>query len=155
MCLTSEPLLSDAQPGLSLLPDTCERLVSVVEGNIERLFGKKHLSPAFRALDHQGETMRPTAIPAPSSIMLVVAREPLNRIEVEYRRRIDSMSISERVQRAEALLSWARGFVARQILAEQGPRSDDRLKWEVALRQYGADPATRALIERMGVRARG
>jgi hypothetical protein len=96
---------------------------------------------------------RPTASRAPSSILLVVAREPLNRIEVEYRRRIDSMSISERVQRAEALLSWVRGFVARQILAERGPLSDERLKWEVALRQYGADPATRALIERMGVRA--
>jgi len=87
--------------------------------------------------------------------MLVVAKEPLNRIEVEYRRRIDSMTISDRVQRAEALLSWARGFVARQILAERGPLSDERLKWEVALRRYGADPATRALIERMGVRARG
>ena len=87
--------------------------------------------------------------------MLVVSREPLNRIEIDYRERIDSMTISERVQRAEALLSWARGFVARQILAEQGPLSDDRLKWEVALRQYGADPATRGMIERMGVRARG
>jgi len=87
--------------------------------------------------------------------MLIVAREPLNRIEVEYRRRIDAMTISDRVQRAEALLSWARGFVARQILAERGPLSDERLKWEVALRQYGADPATRAMIERMRVRARG
>jgi hypothetical protein len=87
--------------------------------------------------------------------MLVVSKEPLNRIEVEYRERIDAMTISERVQRAEALLSWARGFVARQILAEQGPLSDERLKWEVALRQYGADPATRALIERMRIRARG
>lgn len=79
----------------------------------------------------------------------------MNRIEVEYRRRIESMTISERVQRAEALLSWARGFVARQILAEQGPLSDDRLKWAVALRQYGGDPATRAMIERMRIRARG
>ena len=84
-----------------------------------------------------------------------MARDPLSRIEVEYRRRIDSMTISERVQRAEALLSWARGFVARQILAERGPLSDERLKWEVALRQYGADPETRALIERMGIRAPG
>lgn len=86
--------------------------------------------------------------------MSFLAREPLNRIEAEYRRQIDSMSMSERVQRAEALLSWARGFVARQILAERGPISDERLKWEVALRQYGADPATRAVIEGMGVRAR-
>lgn len=52
------------------------------------------------------------------------------------------MSISERVQRAEALLSWARGFIARQILAGQGPLPEDRLKWEIALRQSGADPET-------------
>lgn len=65
------------------------------------------------------------------------------------------MTFSERVERAEALLSWARGFVARQILAEHGPLPDDRLKWEVALRQYGADPATRALIERVYVGAPG
>jgi hypothetical protein len=79
----------------------------------------------------------------------------VNRIELEYRRRIDSMTIGERIQRAEALLSWARGFVARQILAERGPLSDDRLKWEVALRQYGADPVTRALIDRLRIRASG
>jgi hypothetical protein len=75
-------------------------------------------------------------------MMSVMSSEPLNRIEVEYRRRIDSMSISERVQRAEALLSWARGFIARQILAGQGPLPEDRLKWEIALRQSGADPET-------------
>ena len=79
----------------------------------------------------------------------------LDPIETEYRRRIDSMTISDRVQRADALLSWARGFVARQILAEQGPLSNERLKWEVALRQYAADPAARALIEGMRSRARG
>ncbi len=95
-----------------------------------------------------------TVLGAPSS-MMCVAREPLSRIEVEYRRRIDSMTISERVQRADALLSWARGFVARQILAERGPLSDERLKWEVALRQYGGDPTTRALIEGMRIRAPG
>lgn len=73
-------------------------------------------------------------------------------VEAEYRARIDSMTISERVQRAGELLAWARGFVGRQILAERGPLSDERLKWEIALRQYGADPVTRSLIE--GIRAR-
>lgn len=76
----------------------------------------------------------------------------MNRIEAEYRARIDSMTISERVQRAAELLAWAKAFVARQILAEQRPLSDEQLKWEVALRQYGADPRARSLIE--GIRAR-
>lgn len=79
----------------------------------------------------------------------------MNSIEAEYRGRIDSMTISERVQRAAELMSWARGFVARQILAEQGPLSGERLKWEVALRQYGSDPAARSLIEGILARAPG
>jgi hypothetical protein len=33
------------------------------------------------------------------------------------------MTIGERMQRAEALLSWARGFVARQILSGRPPLS--------------------------------
>jgi len=74
-------------------------------------------------------------------------------IEALYRERIDRMSIAERVQRAEALFAWSRGFVARQVAAESGPLPDGRLKWEVALRQYGADPAVRSMIERMLARA--
>jgi hypothetical protein len=68
-------------------------------------------------------------------------------VELEYRKRIDAMTIAERVRRAEDLLAWTRGFLARQILKERGPLSDERLKWEVALRQYGADPIARSLIE--------
>jgi hypothetical protein len=73
-------------------------------------------------------------------------------VEFEYRKRIDAMTIAQRVRRAEDLLAWTRGFLARQILKERGPLSDERLKWEVALRQYGADPNARSLIE--GIRAR-
>jgi hypothetical protein len=73
-------------------------------------------------------------------------------VEFEYRTRIDAMTIAERVRRAEDLLAWARGFIARQILEERGPLSKERLKWEVALRQYGADPIVRSLIE--GIRSR-
>ena len=75
-----------------------------------------------------------------------------NSVEFEYRRRIDAMTIAERVQRAADLLAWRRGFIARQILAERGSLSQERLEWEVALRRYGADPIARSLIE--GVRAR-
>ena len=70
-------------------------------------------------------------------------------VEIEYRKRIDAMTIVERVQRAVEMLAWARGFVARQVLAERGSLAEERLKWEVALRQYGADPMARSLIEEM------
>jgi hypothetical protein len=76
----------------------------------------------------------------------------INTVEFEYRKRIDAMTIAERVRRAEELLAWARGFIARQILKERGPLSKEQLKWEVALRQYGADPVARASIE--GILAR-
>ena len=75
-----------------------------------------------------------------------------NTIDLEYWKRVDAMTIAERVQRAGDFLAWARGFIARQILEERGPLSAERLKWEVALRQYGADPIARALIE--GIRDR-
>ena len=78
--------------------------------------------------------------------------DAVNIVKVEYRKRIDAMTISQRIQRAAEMLVWARRFVARQILAEQGSISEERLKWEVALRQYGADPVARTLIE--GTRAR-
>jgi hypothetical protein len=63
------------------------------------------------------------------------------------------MTIAERVQRASELFAWSRGFVARQVVAEREALSNERLKWEVALRQYGADPAARAMIHRMLARA--
>jgi hypothetical protein len=76
----------------------------------------------------------------------------MDTVDHEYWKRIDAMTIAERVSRAERLLDWARGFIARQILAERGPLSAERLKWEVALRQYGTDPIARSLIE--GIRVR-
>jgi hypothetical protein len=62
------------------------------------------------------------------------------------------MSAAERVRRCEVLLRWTRDFLARSILAAQGPLSDDRLRREVLLRQYGADPAARCLIDELSVR---
>ncbi len=78
---------------------------------------------------------------------------PATSIEALYRQRIDRMTIAERVQRAAQLFAWSRGFVARQVVAEGGALSSERLKWEVALRQYGAEPAVRSMIERMLARA--
>ncbi len=46
------------------------------------------------------------------------------------------------------MFQWSREIIARRVLAKLGPMDPERLKWEVALRQYGADPRTRAMIER-------
>jgi hypothetical protein len=67
-------------------------------------------------------------------------------VESEFRELIDAMTVAERVRRSEALFRWSRDYLARSILAAQGPMSEDRLKREVALRQYGSDPAARRLI---------
>ena len=52
------------------------------------------------------------------------------------------MSVAERIRRAEVLFNWSRDYLARSIVAARGPMSDDDLKWEIALRQYGTHPAT-------------
>ena len=70
-------------------------------------------------------------------------------IELEYRARIDAMSVADRIRRTEALFNWSREYLARSIVATSGPMSNDDLKREVALRQYGSDPATRALIDEL------
>ena len=69
-------------------------------------------------------------------------------VEDEYRSRLDALPGRERVSRAVAQLKWVREMIAREILAESPDLSEERLKWEVALRLYGGDPATRRLIER-------
>lgn len=73
-------------------------------------------------------------------------------VELEYQKRIDEMPIHERVRRAAEMYRWARDFLARQIRSENAGISDERLKWEVALRQYGAEKCARELIE--GILAR-
>ena len=74
-------------------------------------------------------------------------------VELEYRARIDAMSVADRIRRAEMLFNWSRDYLARSIVATRGPMSDDDLKWEVALRQYGSDAATRDLIDELRGRA--
>lgn len=70
-------------------------------------------------------------------------------VELKYRELIDAMTAKERMARAAALLQWSREAIARRIVAESGPMDSERLKWHVALRQYGADPATRKMIQRI------
>lgn len=73
----------------------------------------------------------------------------MSLVEREYQARIDSMSVAEKMQRSMAMLEWAREMIAREIQAERPGISRERLKWEVALQQYGSEPHIRELIERM------
>lgn len=73
-------------------------------------------------------------------------------VEAEYRKRVDAMTASEKVRRCEELFEWARRVQIRAILAEQGPIPVSRLRRELALRLYGADPAMRRLIEGLDAR---
>jgi len=70
-------------------------------------------------------------------------------IENAYREVNDALSAHQRVARSAAMLGWAREAIGRQIVLEQGPMTPERLKWEIALRQYGGDPLARSLIQRM------
>jgi hypothetical protein len=70
-------------------------------------------------------------------------------IELKYRKRIDALSPKERVACAASLFQWTRESIARQIVADLGPMSPERLKWLIAMRQYGADSATKEMIQRV------
>lgn len=83
---------------------------------------------------------------------MVRAREA-RRFQAEYLARVHDLSIVERVRRADDLFNWSRDTIARSIVAERGPLSDEDLRWEIALRHYGADPATRTLIDELRNRA--
>ena len=69
-------------------------------------------------------------------------------IQERYRAEIDGLSPRERIARGIAMFDWARGWIGRQIVAERGAMTPERLRWEVALRLYGSEPGARRLIER-------
>ncbi len=68
-------------------------------------------------------------------------------IEQHYQSSIDALTPAQRVDRCMAMLQWTREFLGRQVVAEAGPMSTERLKWEVAKRLYGADPTAIATID--------
>lgn len=68
-------------------------------------------------------------------------------IEERYQAAIDRLSPRERIARGMAMFDWTRGWIGRQIVAERGPLTPERLRWEVALRLYGDEPGPRRLIE--------
>ena len=60
------------------------------------------------------------------------------------------MTPCEKMSRSVAMAAWARETIARQIRSEVGPNvSDERVKWLVAMRIYGANPQTKILVQRM------
>jgi hypothetical protein len=69
-------------------------------------------------------------------------------VKQQYLSRIDLLSPQERVARCAAMLKWTRDLLGRQVIDELGAMSTERLKWEVARRLYGSDPAIRAIIDR-------
>lgn len=70
----------------------------------------------------------------------------MNIIEKEYEKRMDALTPRERMARAASMHQWSREIIARQITLNEGPVSAERLKWLIAMRQYGADSTTRELI---------
>jgi hypothetical protein len=68
-------------------------------------------------------------------------------IDDAYAAAIARLTPAEKIARSMAMLDWSRRWMGRQIVAESGPLPDRRLRWEVALRLYGSEPATCRLIE--------
>lgn len=69
-------------------------------------------------------------------------------VEAGYQRSIEELSPAQKLARVHSLLAWARDLYARELRAQLGDISFERMRWEVALRFYGSDPQARALIER-------
>jgi hypothetical protein len=72
----------------------------------------------------------------------------MSLVEDAYRQAVEAMTPAEKFARMHALLNWARDLYARQLREKLGDVSQERLRWEVALRQYRSDRRARELIER-------
>lgn len=59
------------------------------------------------------------------------------------------MSIPEKMAISATMFKWTRDMIAREILKSNPSISETRLKWEVAMRQYGHEPQARKLIQKM------
>ena len=70
-------------------------------------------------------------------------------VEARFRAAQDALPAHARVARAAAMFLWARELIRREIRGRQGGLSAEQLKWESAMRLYGADAASRRLIQRM------
>ena len=69
-------------------------------------------------------------------------------VQQKYDELIDAMPIHVKVARATQMFQWSRDWIRRQILAEKGLMSEQRLRLEVALRMYGQEEPMRRLLEK-------
>ena len=67
-------------------------------------------------------------------------------VEKEYRKRMAELTPAQRVARSVAMFNWTREMIGRQVIAEIGEMSYDRLRWEVALRMYASEPEVCKMI---------
>ena len=72
----------------------------------------------------------------------------MSKSQQQYQTRMDQLSGKQRVARAMGMLQWTREMLARQIVEELGEMSPEQLKWQVALRLYGADQRLVEMIAR-------
>ena len=72
----------------------------------------------------------------------------MSEIQRVYQASMDALRSQDRVARSVAMFHWSRELIARQILAASEPMSIERLKWEVAMRMYGANSRARETIQR-------
>ncbi len=68
-------------------------------------------------------------------------------IDIEYQRRVDAMSIQEKVERSAAMLAWTRQQIALRIKQQSPKLTDEQLKWHVALKLYESEPAVVEMIQ--------
>jgi hypothetical protein len=68
-------------------------------------------------------------------------------IDIEYQRRVDAMSIREKIERTAAMLAWTRQQMASRIRQQSPELTDEQLKWHVALKLYESEPAVATMIQ--------
>ena len=69
-------------------------------------------------------------------------------VQQKYDELIDAMPVHVKVARAAEMFRWSRDWIMRQVLAEKGPMSEERLRLEIAMRMYGHEESVRRLIEK-------
>ncbi len=72
----------------------------------------------------------------------------VSEVESEYQRRVDAMSIKEKVARSAAMLAWTRQQMAARIRHRSPELTDEEIKWRVAQQLYESEPAVIAMIHR-------
>ena len=69
----------------------------------------------------------------------------MSDVQRRYEKLIDEMPIHVKVARAAEMFVWSRDWIMRQVLAEKGPMSEERLRLKIAMRMYGHEEPVQAL----------